>query len=386
MSIRYDFTIDWSQSPRVITIAAPSTECGMQDLHDTLRYMESQPDAIDDASIVDSSGKETLDTTTKVGLTVTLQNAVAGFEARSGPAWVGCAFIGGNMVAVDTAGEVIDPINYTAFVSPSRTSSASATLQEQQALQYSSYSNFVTVDTTRGASGTEFPIGTLQYPSNNVTDAMAILHEKGFQELNVVGDLIIGVGDNIQNIILTGQSVLSTNLVLLDEAETGNVEIVTVTVSGVLDGSASIRECLVDGISYVSGYLVDCGLTIEPVILGNGAQASLINCFSNVSGTNTPTVDMNGAGQSLAVRDYSGGIRIKNRTSNDPVSIDMDSGHIIIDESCTGEPITCRGTFKLTVEAGATTPDTVGRVSMESTVPTATEIATETLTLDTSCP
>ncbi len=387
MSIRTDFTIDWDLSPRVITIVAPSTECTMQDLHDTLRYMEANALAMDNKSIVDSSGKETLDTTTKVGLTVTLQNAIIGFEARPSEPWVTCSFIGGNLVAINTDGETMVSTNPTAYVSISKTSSASATLQEQEALQYSSYGNFVTINETAGSSGTEFPIGTLQYPSNNITDTLQILNYRGFQEINVIGDLEVGIEGIIEDIILTGQSVLRSRIVLLDEAETNNVEISTATISGVLDGSASIRECLIDGISYVSGYLVDCGLTIKPIVLGNNAQASLINCFSNVSGSNTPTIDMGGSGQSLAVRDYSGGLKLINRTGTDPLSIDMDSGHVIIDSTCTAGTITVRGSFKLTDNSGSgCTVDTVGRVAMESTVPTATEIATETLTLDVSCP
>ena len=51
----------------------------------------------------------------------------------------------------------------------------------------------------------------------------------------------------------------------------------------------------------------------------------------------------------------------------------MDSGHVIIDASCTGSPIIIRGTYKLTVETGATYPDTIGRSMMESHVPVIAE-------------
>ena len=63
---------------------------------------------------------------------------------------------------------------------------------------------------------------------------------------------------------------------------------------------------------------------------------------------------MNGTGQSLLMRNFSGGTRILNRTGSDPVSLDFLSGHCIIDSTCTGDAITVRGTCKLTVEAGAT--------------------------------
>ena len=57
-----------------------------------------------------------------------------------------------------------------------------------------------------------------------------------------------------------------------------------------------------------------------------------------------------------------------NRTGTDAISWDFDSGHAIIDASCTGDPIILRGTFKLIVEEGATYPNTEGRSIVEQNV------------------
>lgn len=57
----------------------------MQDILDTLRNEEAKTSNMDDLSIVSASGKEPLGAGTYVGLTVALQNATIGFEARSGP-------------------------------------------------------------------------------------------------------------------------------------------------------------------------------------------------------------------------------------------------------------------------------------------------------------
>ena len=48
MSFRADITIDWSLSPRIITVAAPSVEVSMQDLYDTLRTLEASSPAMDE--------------------------------------------------------------------------------------------------------------------------------------------------------------------------------------------------------------------------------------------------------------------------------------------------------------------------------------------------
>jgi len=100
----------------------------IQDLHDTLRTLEAEPTALDNPSIVDSSGKESLGGGLSVGLTATLQNARLAFEARGGPGFELCRVSGGNLVAVDTAGDTMASIKPTAYVTVSTQASASATI------------------------------------------------------------------------------------------------------------------------------------------------------------------------------------------------------------------------------------------------------------------
>jgi hypothetical protein len=129
MAIRTDFTIDWDVSPRVILIDAPSTEVSMQDLLDTLRTEECKASNMDNPPIVSAAGKEELGGGVQVGLTVTLLNAVLGFEARGGPTWVQCNASGGNLVSVDVNGTPIPPIYPTMYTQVVITASSSATLQ-----------------------------------------------------------------------------------------------------------------------------------------------------------------------------------------------------------------------------------------------------------------
>lgn len=135
MTIRSDFSIDWEVSPRIITIASPSTSVIMQDLLDTLRSEESSGANMDDDSIVDAAGKENLGEGVRVGLTVTLLNAKIAFEARGGPTYIQCTALGGNLVALDDVGGDISPVYPTAFTQVVRASSSSATLIEDLSSQ-----------------------------------------------------------------------------------------------------------------------------------------------------------------------------------------------------------------------------------------------------------
>lgn len=128
MTIRTDIVVDWEASPRVITIEEPSTEITLQDLVDTCRYLEQDPDAMDDPSLISASGKEQLGGGVSVAITANLQNTVLAFEARPGPAFTICNVRGGNLVATDDNGDPMFPIKSTAYVQVVMAASSSATL------------------------------------------------------------------------------------------------------------------------------------------------------------------------------------------------------------------------------------------------------------------
>ncbi len=378
MAIRNDFTIDWSTNPRVITIDAPSTSCSMQDLFDTLRWLEAKSSAMEDGSIVDASGKEPLDSAgTKVGITVSLLNATVGFEARLD--WTQCVLDGGNLVAYDIDGVIVDPINPTAYVNITRTSSSSATLQEQDALQYSSYGGVVSIDpltTNPNAKGVLYPSGNKEYPVDNIPNGVYIAWDKGIDTLELRGNHELVLGDEPTKLKLRGQNKILTILNVHADANVLQCEFSRMTIMGTLDGDSIIEKCSIKGLNYVNGEVIQSTLQEEEIILGGNKEARFIDCYSGVSGSNTPTLNMNGTGQSLLIRNYSGGIKITNREGSDPCSIDMNSGHVIIDATCTGSAITVRGTCKVTVMNGATLPNLEGKSLMVQD-----EVASQVFTL-----
>lgn len=84
-----------------------------------------------------------------------------------------------------------------------------------------------------------------------------------------------------------------------------------------------------------------------PIILGTSTTANLFSCFSTVPGNLTPVIDMNGTGI-LGLRDYNGGIELRNYTGTGSHSIDMASGQIKLDPTTiTSGTFICRGVGKL---------------------------------------
>jgi len=247
-------------------------------------------------------------------------------------------------------------------------SANSAGLQELSALRYASFGGVVSVDLASSNVGTIYPVGNMEYPSNNFNDAVDIANTQGFAILDIRGDADIVSEDILDEFILKGQNPALTKLNIAANASVDDCSYMDATITGTLDGDSTIHDCRIDGINYMSGDIHGSELTAEIITLGSGSQAMFAECWSGVPGSNTPIIDCGGSGQKLALRGYVGGIRIKNRTGTDDMSIDLESGHIIIDATCTGDPIILRGIFKLTVEVGATAPITEGRNIVEQNI------------------
>lgn len=101
MAQRDDITVRWDLSPRLISIAAPSVELTIQDLHDTLREIEQRVENMIYPSIISTAGGEFLGGSTVVGLTATLENACVSFEART------ASVADGYVTAIDITGTIL---------------------------------------------------------------------------------------------------------------------------------------------------------------------------------------------------------------------------------------------------------------------------------------
>lgn len=277
-----------------------------------------------------------------------------------------CTISGGNVVAVDENGDTIPVILQSPNVQVVMTSSSSATLQELSSIQYSSFGGGVTVDVVDGVSGTAFPIGTPQQPVNNLTDAMTIAASRGFTTLYILGDMVVDLSGDYSSMIFVGESMTRSHLTISSGANVKNAEFYDAYVTGVLDGNARLKGCKLDDLDYVYGVVEQCMLDPGAIVLGGSNPAHFLDCWSGVPGSNTPTIDCGGSGQSLALRNYNGGIKLINKTGADPVSIDLNSGHVILDSTVTAGEIVIRGVGKLTDNSQGASVDSTHLLSPDN--------------------
>lgn len=314
---------------------------------------------------LDQSSTSVLTADSEIQLTCRPLTGGIGDEFESGDPYdvfdvVQCNVAGGNLVAVDDVGADLDPIFTTSYTQVVRTSSSSATLQELDAIQVASYNNGVTIDLLSPNSGTDFPVGTPQQPVNNFADALLIAAENGFVTLFILGDVVVETED-FTGKTFVGQGLNLGSITLNASAILTDCTITKSSVTGTLDGDASINECNIASLTMVSGLLSNSLISGTITLGSESTDARIVNCSSATPGAGPPPIiDCGGAGGSdWLVRGWAGDIQIDNMVDSNG-SVDMDSGQITLDSTCTGGTLVLRGLSKLTDNSTGTAVDATG--------------------------
>lgn len=439
MTTRTDVVPDYYDSPRVLEVAAPSTEMTMQDLVDTVRKLEDSFQGMGFKKLINASGKEDLGGGVQVGVTVSQQDTKLAFEGRTTPVETGtvstnpgspitgrdsftdaaadfvaalvargslvlnwsdrslaevisvdsttklttktlvngvantytatdiysvfnivqCNATGGNLVAVDDVQASISAILPTAFTQVVLTASASATTQNQGALNFATYQGGVTIDpantTGLAANGTEFPAGTALQPVLTLADAQIIAVANGLNKLFIRGDMTFAASENVDSYIIEGEGSTLSTLTFTSGVSTVRTIVNKANVTGDVAGAIELRECHVLNLTGLGGTtaetnLLDCILEPGTVITMGAAatfRVNMINCSSGSPGDTPVTINWSGTGPDAVIRKYSGGLMITNVTNGQDISHDGD-GHFTVAASCTDGTAVVRGDIKIT--------------------------------------
>jgi hypothetical protein len=221
----------------------------------------------------------------------------------------------------------------------------SAGLQDLSVLLQSSYGGVVCVDVINGQSGTVIPLGTRGFPVNNFADALTIATNNSLRGIQVMAPATLSAGNFANGFIFYGDSPTVTTLTIEAGADIHDCSFQNMTIQGVMDGDNTFRACNVGDISYTNGELVECAL-YGIVTLGGAAQCNILDCWSGIAGGGAlqyPVIDMGGSSNSLAVRNYSGGLGLRNYTGLGAVSVDMASGRVVVESTVTAGSLTIRG-------------------------------------------
>ncbi len=233
--------------------------------------------------------------------------------------------------------------------------SNSAGLVTSSAIEYGEYGGTVTVDmqnvTGKAMAGTVYPVGTLRFPSNVLTDAELIAKSKGFSGIKLISDITLKnvdfTGYRIEGLSHVATQVVVEASAVLDYATFSDIEI-----TGILDSNAEVHSCVVKDLAYFNGHIHDSAIG-GTITLGGTAESFIENC-SRLEDETFPIIDFNNEDNHLAMPRFAGAVKLKNMTvSGITALIGLDQGLVQLNSvTCTAGSITLAGVGKLVDENG----------------------------------
>ena len=240
----------------------------------------------------------------------------------------------------------------------------------------------VWIDTNSPYTGNTFPVGTPGYPVNNATDATAIIIARNLpQRVHLVGDVVQGIGESMAGYDIVGEG-HTTSSITLQGGDTSGSKIAGCLVTGQANGPMYLTA--LSELEDCSGFSGECYSTElgGTITLSNASvHHEFVDCHSGVAGPATPIIDGNDiVDLNLAFRRYAGGVELRNISdAGSEISVDLTSGHLVLDSTCTAGICVVRGTGWLTDNSSGMTIITTGLTTDPDAVvvpPTPAEIST----------
>lgn len=269
--------------------------------------------------------------------------------------WTLCEVSGGNLVAVDDVDVQIDALQPRFGVSYVRTSSSSATLQELQELQYSTFQRAVWVDENATEDG-NLSLGTPENPVNTIEKAIPIAVANGFDTIRFLSDYTFGATVNISNYELVGQGLQKTSFTFVSGCTLAFCEIRDAIVEGTALGIVGFYNCKINPLVFPTSILTSVEVIIDNCLFGLGVtqlpsnftgQITMRHNESDVPFTGTPQLDVNGAACKIIARGHTGGFEFLNCTSAlFECSFDLNAGQVKLGPTNTAGKLVVRGEGK----------------------------------------
>jgi len=227
------------------------------------------------------------------------------------------------------------------------------------AIQQSSFEQFVFIDVVNGSTGTKYPKGTHADPVNNLADAKTIANDRGLNNLLIEGTLVIGASDNIDNFLLKGVTAATSVISLTSGCSTDATQFEDITLTGAVNGDIIVRRSGIQNLTNVGDdglgtTITECAIldAVSPAIqlrsgLVGPKPLHILNCSSFSSSGDGPVIDMNGSGTSVIMNQWNGHFELQNYTGGQTSSITANSGTITLDSTCTTGTVRLSGTGNL---------------------------------------
>lgn len=257
--------------------------------------------------------------------------------------WNHIIIINGNLYSEDGSSPVVNYTASTVTIIQTVSNLVDSQVIESDVSINLKYDGVIYIDMINGTPGTEYPVGTIARPSNNLSDAIIICTKVGTKRLCISGDITIDVN-------LTGYQVKGfsgNNLVtLINGVDITNTKFEQVTLYGHAGGHFfKAHDCSIDTLEVVSATFTSSTM-LNRISVADGAIITMHLCYSRVAGLDTPIIDLSHCSScNLNIRAYSGGLKITNSHSiNNIGTIEYIAGNFKLDDSNTNGSFVVRGT------------------------------------------
>ena len=249
-------------------------------------------------------------------------------------------------------------------------SNNSAGLINVTEVQTGAFDDHVTIDTGnisgRAVAGIAYPTGTETAPSNNLADALTIAVARGFDEINILGNLVVGATDDISNYVLIGQgatlNTTKTLVTLTSGCTTTNTVYKDCNVTGVQGGESHYINCVVGELSNAHCHYRETAL-VGPItfatVIGSSHTTDMHDCYA---GYTEVILDQNGSQLKFVFDNFNGNIKFMNGTHAGSVTrLHLTGGTVTIDPTCTASTYIICGWCSV-VNTSTATVDTTGLI------------------------
>lgn len=224
-------------------------------------------------------------------------------------------------------------------------SANSAGLTFSDSINSQSYINGqIWVDPATGAPGYAFPQGTPKAPVNNWPDALLVRSREKLDSFRILSTTSLGASDSIAGFHLEGQNP-HADVLVLGGGDTLYADLKALTVVGQMNGQVFCSDiCILGNIVNFAGGVLNSflggTLTVDVTYT---SSINILRCASGLLGGSNPVLDMNGSAAYILVREYLGGLIIKNFNTGSAGEISLFAGTIYLDSSCTSGLLSIEG-------------------------------------------
>lgn len=217
------------------------------------------------------------------------------------------------------------------------------------------FGEHIHLNVTDGEAGTAYPIGTHNHPVNNMADAITIAGIEGLDDIIVEEDVTVQATDDISGLTIKGTHANKSEITFVAGCTTSLCQIENAQIKGTLDGPVIIRDSLVDDINGFTGIMFQTMISGTINVASSANPSYLLNCYTS---NDIPIeVDLSVAGSQCHVRDYTGGLKVVNKSGPESMTIALLAGKIILDATVTQGAFTVAGNALLIDGSSGTTID-----------------------------